>query len=289
LISAAPGAVPEGAPAAELPELVIEPGARMAHYWRDLLLYRELFWFLAWRDVSVRYRQTVLGVAWSILRPLLTMVIFTVLFGRIAKLPSAGVPYTLLVLAGVLPWTFFSSAVSESASALISSANMVSKVYFPRLIVPVSAVIVAVVDLGISFSIFVVMLAFHRLMPDWRILFLPAVVLLALLAAIGPGVWLSALNVKYRDFRYVIPFLLQLGAFVSPVGFSSGVVPEEWRLLYSLNPMVGVIDAFRWCLLGGRTPLDARALVISVVVVLGCLVVGIRYFRATERGFADVI
>ncbi|MBV9566044.1 MAG: ABC transporter permease, partial [Bradyrhizobium sp.] len=236
--------------------IIIEPGRHERNYWRDLWRYRELFRVLAWRDLAVRYKQTVIGLAWALIRPFLTMLVFTIIFGRIAKLPSEGAaPYALMVFAGLLPWSFFSAGLSEASNSLINNANLISKVYFPRLIVPTATVVVAFVDFLISFGIMVMLMAWYRFVPDWRILLLPIFVLFAFLASIGPALWITALNVKYRDFRYVIPFLVQLGLYISPVGFSSGVVPQKWRLLYSLNPMVGVIDGFRWCILGGQSPI----------------------------------
>ena len=239
--------------------VIIEAGRTERHYWLDLWRYRELFQVLAWRDLSVRYKQTVIGVLWALIRPVLTMLVFTIVFGRIAQLPTDGTaPYALMVFAGILPWTFFSTGLSEASSSLINNANLISKVYFPRLIVPTATVVVAFVDLLISFCVLVLLMAWYQFMPDWRILVLPAFVLLAFCASVGPALWTTALTVKYRDFRYIIPFIVQFGLYVSPVGFSSSVVPEQWRLLYSLNPMVGVIDGFRWCILGGQSqPLPA--------------------------------
>ena len=232
-------------------EVVLEAGRADRHYWRDLWRYRELFQVLAWRDIAIRYKQTAIGVAWAVVRPVLTMAIFTVVFGRLAKLPSdGGAPYPLLVLAGMLPWTFASSALSDASGSLVGNANLIGKVYFPRLIVPAAAIVAGFVDFAVGLVILAVMMAAYRFAPDWRVLVLPAFALLALLASLGPSLWIAALNVRYRDFRYVIPFLVQFGLYVSPVGFSSNVVPQKWRLLYSLNPMVGVIDGFRWCLLG---------------------------------------
>jgi len=245
---------------------------------------------LAWRELAVRYKQTVIGVAWAVIRPLLTMVVFTVIFGRVAKLPSDGnAPYPLMVLAGLLPWTFFANGLSEASNSLVNNANLISKVYFPRLIVPTATVVVAFVDFLITFAMLVVMMAWYRFLPDWRILVLPGFVLLAFVASMGPAVWLTSLNVKYRDFRYVIPFIVQFGLYVSPVGFSSSVVPEEWRLLYSMNPMVGVIDGFRWCLLGGQGRLYLPGLAVSVLVAAFFLWFGVRRFRNTEKSFADLI
>ncbi len=270
--------------------IVIEPGRDESNYWRDLWRYRELFYVLAWRDLAVRYKQTAIGAAWALIRPLLTMIVFIVIFGRIAKLPSDGAaPYPLMVFAGMVPWTFFSTGLAEAANSLIGNANLISKVYFPRLIVPTATVGVAFVDLLIAFAILAGMMAWYGIMPSWHVAFLPAFVVLVFVASIGPALWITALNVKYRDFRYVIPFIIQFGLYVSPVGFSSAVVPEDWRLVYSLNPMVGVIDGFRWCLLGGQSRLYLPGLAVSVAVAAFFLWFGIRRFRNTEKTFADLI
>jgi lipopolysaccharide transport system permease protein len=270
--------------------ILIEAGRRERHYWIDLWRYRELFRVLAWRDLSVRYKQTVIGVLWALIRPLLTMLVFTIIFGQIARLPADGTaPYSLMVFAGILPWTFFSSGLSEASNSLINNANLISKVYFPRLIVPTATVVVAFVDFLISFFILILMMAWYHFLPDWRMLVLPAFVLLAFFASVGPALWITALNVKYRDFRYVIPFIVQFGLYVSPVGFSSHVVPEQWRLLYSLNPMVGVIDGFRWCILGGQSELYVPGLAMSVGVTAFFLWFGIQRFRKMEKSFADLI
>lgn len=271
-------------------EVILEAGRADRNYWADLWRYRELFQVLAWRDVAIRYKQTAIGVAWAVIRPVLTMVIFTVIFSRLAKLPSeGGAPYPLMVFAGLLPWTFFSTALADASNSLVSNANLISKVYFPRLIVPTATVVAAFVDFAISLLIMACMMVWYRFVPDWRILLLPAFVLLALLASLGPALWITAVNVRYRDFRYVIPFLVQFGLYVSPVGFSSSVVPEKWRLLYSLNPMVGVIDGFRWCLLGGRTAIYWPGMGMSVLAVVVGLWIGLRQFRKLERTFADLI
>ena len=271
-------------------ELILESGRTERHYWRDLWRYRELFQVLAWRDVAVRYKQTYIGVAWAVIRPFLTMVVFTVIFGKVAKLPApSAVPYALLVFAGMLPWQFFATALGEASNSLIGNANLISKVYFPRLIVPTATVVVALVDLLISFVILAGMMLWYQFIPGWQLLLLPVFVLLAFVASLGPSLWITALNVKYRDFRYVIPFLVQFGLYVSPVGFSSGVVPEKWRLLYALNPMVGVIDGFRWCILGGRAPLDRTSCGIGLAVIVFFLWLGIRKFRQMEKSFADLI
>src|SRR5881409_2614592 len=243
--------------------IIIEPGRTEKNYWADLWRYRELFLILAWRDVSVRYKQTIIGLAWAVIRPFLTMVVFTVVFGRIAALPSGGAPYALMVFAAMLPWSLFSSALGEASNSLIGNERLISKVYFPRLIIPTATVVTAFVDFHISFVILLGLMVYYRFVPSWNILLLPLFIVMALLASLGPGLWITALNVKYRDFRYVIPFLVQFGLYVSPVGFSSSVVPEKWRLLYSLNPMVGVIDGFRWALLRGQSSLDWSVVLLS--------------------------
>jgi lipopolysaccharide transport system permease protein len=270
--------------------IVIEAGQSERNYWLDLWRYRELFRVLAWRDLSVRYKQTAIGVLWALIRPFLTMLVFTIIFGRIAKLPAVGgAPYALLVFAGILPWTFFSTGLSEAANSLITNEKLITKVYFPRLIVPIATLVVAFVDFLISFCILLLLMGWYRYLPDWRMLVLPVFALLAFLASVGPSLWITALNVKYRDFRYVIPFIVQFGLYVSPVGFSSSVVPERWRLLYSLNPMVGVIDGFRWCILRGQSELYPAGLLISVAVIGFFLWFGVRHFRKTEKTFADLI
>lgn len=270
-------------------ELIIEAGRSQRQYWRDLWRYRELFYFLAWRDILVRYKQTAIGMIWALIRPFLTMVVFTVVFGNLAKLPSQGVPYPILVFSAMLPWQFFANSLSECSNSLISNANLISKVYFPRLVVPTSAVIVSFVDFTISGIILVGLMAWYNFIPSWRILTLPLFVAIAFMAAMGAGLWLAALNVKYRDFRYVVPFIIQFGLYISPVGFSSSIVPQEWRLLYSLNPMVGVIDGFRWAILGGEAQLDWSGFGVSFGLVTLLFISGVRYFRAYERTFADVI
>ena len=270
--------------------LVLEPGRAERHYWRDLWAYRELFAILAWRDVSVRYKQTVIGVAWAVIRPFLTMVIFTVVFGRLAKLPSeGGAPYPILVFAGMLPWFLFSTILSEASNSLIGNAGLVGKVYFPRIIIPTSSAVVALVDFGINLAILFGLMIWYGFMPSWRIALLPAFIVLTMVASLGPAFLVTALNVKYRDIRYIIPFIVQFGVYVSPVGFSSAVVPEKWRFWYSLNPMVGVIDGFRWCVMGGESRLYVPGFLLSLGIVAIFLWVGIAYFRRTERTFADLI
>lgn len=271
-------------------ELILEPGRAAKNYWRDLWRYRELFIILAWRDITVRYKQTVVGALWAVVRPFATMIIFTILFSRIAKLHSEGdVPYALLVMAGMLPWQFFSTSLTESSNSLISNSNLISKVYFPRLIVPAGSVITSFVDFLITLGIMGAMMVWYRFAPDWRIALLPLFVALAFGAAFGAGLWLCALNVEYRDFRYIIPFIVQFGIYVSPVGFSSTVVPEKWRLLYSLNPMVGVIDGFRWALLRGQATLWWPGILASLGLTVLLLLSGVWYFRKMEKTFADVV
>jgi len=271
-------------------EVILEAGRSERHYWRDLWQYRELFRVLAWRDVAVRYKQTVIGAAWALIRPFLTMMVFTVIFGKLANLPSEGTaPYAIMVFAGMLPWTFFSSALGDASNSIVSSAHLISKVYFPRLIIPMAAVGVAFVDFAINFVMLVALMIWYQFVPGWQIGLLPAFVTLALLVSLGPALWLTALNVKYRDFRYILPFLVQLGLYVSPVGYSSAIVPEQWRLLYSLNPMVGVIDGFRWCILGQQSSLYLPSFLLSIGVTTFLLWFGIRQFRKMEMGFADLM
>jgi len=269
-------------------KLIIEAGRTSKHYWKDLWRYRELFYFLAWRDILVRYRQTAIGFAWAILRPLLTMLVLTVVFGRVARLPSEGVPYPVLVFSAMLPWQFFSNSLTESSNSLVTNANLITKIYFPRLVIPASSVIVGMVEFAISFLILAVLLVWYQFMPTWRILFLPLLIVLAFLTALGPGLIVTVLNVKYRDFRYIIPFVVQFGLYVSPVGYSSSRIQGAWRLLYSLNPMVGVIDGFRWAICGNQ-PIYWPGFVISLTLTGLLLVFGLRFFRRMERQFADVI
>ena len=270
--------------------LVIEPGLAEKHYWRDLWRYRELFYVLAWRDISVRYKQTIIGLAWALIQPVATMVVFTVVFSKIAQLPTEGsAPYALLVYAGLLPWQLFATSLTGASSSLIGNAQLISKVYFPRLIVPCSAVVVSFVDFLISFVILVGLMLWYLFLPDWQILTLPLFVLMAFLASLGPGLWITSLNVKYRDFRYIIPFIVQIGLYVSPVGFSSSVVAEDWRLLYSVNPMVGVIDGFRWAILGGESRIYLPGFLLSWCMIAFFLWLGIGQFRKMEKSFADLI
>jgi lipopolysaccharide transport system permease protein len=272
-----------------LTRLIIEPGRAEKNYWHDLWRYRELFYFLAWRDTLVRYKQTAIGVAWALIRPLVTMLVFTIVFGKIAKLPSDGVPYPILVFAAVLPWQFFAGAFSEAGNSLVANSGMLSKIYFPRLIIPTSAVITSFIDFLVSAVILIALMLWYGQWPGWQILTLPLFTLLAFTAAMGCGIWIAALNVTYRDFAYVTPFMLQLGLYISPVGFASSIVPGEWRLLYSLNPMVSVIDGFRWAIIGGNSELYLPGFLLSCAVIALLLVTGIVNFRRTEKTFADVV
>jgi lipopolysaccharide transport system permease protein len=270
--------------------LVIEAGRADRQYWLDLWRYRELFLILAWRDVAVRYKQTVIGALWAFLRPFMTMVVFTVVFGSLAKLPTVGTtPYAVMVFAGLLPWTLFSSVLNEASNSVISNSNLVSKVYFPRMIVPLATVVVALIDFLVSLVILAGLMLWYGIAPGWQILLLPFFVAMALLAAIGPALWAASLIVHYRDFRFLIPFGVQIGLYASPVGFSSKVVPEQFQMLYSLNPMVGVIDGFRWCILGGESPIYWPGFVASIVVIAALLAWGARAFRRSERAFADML
>ncbi|MEK6558265.1 MAG: ABC transporter permease [Candidatus Margulisiibacteriota bacterium] len=272
------------------PVLILEPGRTEKNYWADLWRYRELFLILAWRDISVRYKQTIIGILWAILRPFLTMVVFTVIFGRMAKLPSDGnAPYALMVFAAMLPWSLFSNALTESSNSLIGNEKLISKVYFPRLIIPAATLVSAFIDFLISLIILIGMMVYYQFAPGWHMLLLPFFIILALLASLGPGLWITALNVKYRDFRYIIPFVVQFGLYVSPVGFSSKVVPEQWRMLYSLNPIVGVIDGFRWCMLGGDSTVYLPGFMLSLAIIAFFLWLGVSRFRKTEKTFADLI
>jgi lipopolysaccharide transport system permease protein len=272
-----------------VPKLIIEAGRTEGNYWRDLWRYRELLFFIAWRDILVRYKQTAIGISWALLRPFLTMVVLTVVFGKIANLPSNGIPYPLLVFAATLPWQFFSNSLSEASHSLVGNAHVISKIYFPRLILPAGAVVTSLVDFFISLGLLAVIMVFFGFIPDWRLIVLPFFTVLAFLAALGPGLFLTALNARFRDVRYVIPFIVQFGLFVSPVGFSSNVIPERWRLLYSLNPMVGVIDGFRWALCRGAEGFYLPGLILSLTVTALFLSLGIWYFRKTEKSFADII
>lgn len=272
-------------------ELTIEAGRAERHYWRDLWRYRELLGFLAWRDIKVRYKQTVLGAAWALIQPAITLVVFTFVFGRLAKMPAGNLPeetYPLLVMAGLLPWQLFANALTAASGSLVGNTHLISKVYFPRLLVPLGSIAVALVDFLFVLALYAVLCVWFGLWPDWRLLLMPLYIVLALGAALGAGLWLAALTVRFRDFRFVLPFLIQVGVFLSPVGFSTSNVPN-WRLLYSFNPLVGIIDGFRWCLLRGDSALFWPAQVIAIVMIAVLLWSGLWFFRRTERGFADII
>ena len=271
-------------------DLIIEPNKTTADFVLELLKFRELFFFMAWRDILVRYKQTVIGVAWSVIRPLLSMVIFTVIFGRVAKLPSEGsAPYPIMVFSALLPWQYFANSMQSSSESMIRAQNMVSKIYFPRLILPTSAVLVSAVDFVISFVLLCLLMLMYRFMPSPYMILLPVFFLPATLAALGVGYWFSAVGVRYRDFRHIMPFIVQFGLYVSPVGFSSSVIPERWRLIYSLNPMVGVIDGFRWCIQGTADSMYLPGFIISMISSSLVFYFGLRYFRKTEKTFADFI
>lgn len=270
-------------------ERIIEAGYRDSQYLLELWHYRELFYFLAWRDILVRYKQTAVGVAWALIKAIVTLVVLTVVFGRVAQLPSDGVPYPLLVFAAMLPWQFFAGALTDCSNSLVGNGDLISKIYFPRLIVPGSAMIVSLIDFAISCGILALLLAWFGFAPDWRILTLPLFVVLAAALTFGAGLWFAALTTEYRDFRFVVGFIVQLGLYISPVGFSSSVIPEEWRALYSLNPLVGIIDGFRWAILGGTPDFYWPGLAMSIAFALLLLASGLWYFRRTERRFADVI
>lgn len=254
----------------------------------ELWEYRELVYFLAWRDISVRYKQTVLGAAWAIIQPFFTMIVFSLFFGRLAQVPSDGVPYPIFSYAGLLPWQFFATAIGNSSNSLVGSANLLSKVYFPRLAIPIASVIPALVDFVIAFVVLLGMMLFYGIAPTLNVVWLPLLLLLALVTALGVGLWLSALNVEYRDIRYTIPFITQFWMFASPVAYPSSMVPEQWRWLYALNPMVGVIEGFRWALLGTETA-PGLMVIVSTLAALALLVSGAFYFRRMEKTFADVV
>ena len=271
-------------------DLIIEPSKGTGDFILELLKYRELFFFMAWRDILVRYKQTVVGIAWSVIRPFLSMVVFTVIFGRVAKLPTEGsAPYPIMVFSALLPWQYFSSSMSSSAGSVMRAGGMISKIYFPRLILPTSAVLVSAVDFLISFAMLCILMVVYGFVPSPYIVLLPVFFIPATLTALGIGFWFSAVGVKYRDFNYILPFIVQFGMYVSPVGFSSSVIPERWRLIYSLNPMVGVIDGFRWCIQGTEVSLYPPAFIISIVSSLIMFYYGLRFFRKTEKTFADFI
>lgn len=271
-------------------DLVIEPNKTTSDFIYELLKYRELFFFLAWKDILVRYKQTVIGIAWSVIRPLLSMIIFTVIFGRVAKLPTEGnVPYPIMVFSALLPWHYFANSMQASSESLLKASHMISKIYFPRIILPTSSVLVSAIDFVISFVMLCMLMMLYRFAPSPYIFLLPIFFIPATITALGLGYWISAISVKYRDFRQIMPFIVQFGLYVSPVGFSSSIIPEKWRLLYSLNPMVGVIDGFRWCIQGTAASLHIPSFIISIIASTIIFMSGLRYFRKTEKAFADFI
>ena len=271
-------------------DLILESGKTSRQYWQDLWHFRELFLILSWRDISVRYKQTIIGVLWAFLRPLLTMVVFTVIFGKIAKLPSEGdAPYAIMVYAALLPWQFFASAVNQSSQSLTGNAQLISKVYFPRMIIPSSSIITDIIDFVVSSAILLVLMVYYQFYPTWNIVMIPFFLIIALITALGIGLYITSMNVKFRDFRYVIPFIMQFGLYISPVGFSSNVIPDKYRFWYSLNPMVGVIDGFRWAILGDGSQPYWPGFILSLFVMFFFLWLGIRTFRRMEKTFADMI
>ncbi len=271
-------------------EIIIRPGKKISHYWKELWAYRELFLFLSWKDILIRYKQAALGISWSIVRPFLTMVVFTIVFGKVAKLPSdTGVPYPIMVFAAMLPWQFFATSLQEGSNSLINNSGLISKVYFPRIIIPVSTIVVSLIDFLISFLLLVGLMVWFRYLPSVNLLAIPLFLIVAILPSLGTGLWIASLNVRYRDFKFIVPFIVQFGLYISPVGFSSSVVPEKFRLLYSVNPMVGVIDGFRWAVTGNNTGIFLPGLYMSISLSLLLLLSGFWYFRKTERTFADVI
>ncbi|MHC9544286.1 MAG: ABC transporter permease [Vulcanimicrobiota bacterium] len=269
--------------------ICIEAGKTNKQYFKDLWIYRELFLFLAWRDILLRYKQTVIGVAWSVIRPLLTMIVFVIVFGKLAKMPSYGIPYSILVFSAMIPWQFFSNTLTEGGNSLIANASLVSKVYFPRIIIPTTYLLVSVVDFLISLFLFCFLMLFERFIPAWTIIFLPLFLLQITIISLGLTYLISAMNARYRDFRYILSFIIQFGVYISPIGFCSSLVPEKWRIIYSLNPLVGVIDGFRWCISGNSSFIYIPGILTSLTVTMILFVVGVRYFRSVENSIADVI
>jgi len=270
-------------------EIIIEPRKAEKNYWKDVYRYHQLFFFMAWKEFLIRYKQTVMGVAWSVVRPLLTMFVFTFIFGTVAKMPSSGVPYQILVYSGLLPWHFFSESFTHCSNSLVQNNNLISKIYFPRIIIPASSIIVSLLDLIISFAVFTIIMIYKGFTPSVNMVFLPLLIALTALFAYSVGIFFAALNVKYRDIKYVVPFIVQFGLYISPVGFSATAIPEKWSMLYSLNPMVGIINSFRWAIIGHDYRIDFIPLTVSMIVTLLLLGMAIWYFRRTERTFADVI
>lgn len=271
--------------------IIIEPGRSEKNYWKDLWHFKELFYILTWRDIKVKYKQTILGVLWAVIRPLLTMLVFTVVFGRVANMQQQStVPYAIIVFAGLLPWQFFSNALTECSNSLIGNTNLITKVYFPRMIIPVSSIFTSFIDFFISFIILLGLFLVYGYTPPAEIFAMPLFWIFAFFASFGPGLYLTALNVKYRDFRYLIPFIVQFGLFISPVGYASSQIPEKWQWLYSLNPMVGVIDGFRWCIVSDApNPMLKYPFYISIGITIFFLWLSIWQFRRMEKNFADLI
>ena len=270
-------------------DIVIEPRSTILGYWKEIWNFKNLFYFLAWRDVKIRYKQTAIGIAWSLLKPVITLVVFTIVFGVLAKFPADGAPYPILVFSALLPWQFFANCFSDSGNSILLNANIISKVYFPRLIIPVSSTFGNIIDFMISFALLVIMLFLYGLNPGWRILVIPFFLLISLIVSLGLGLLVASVNVKYRDFKYLLPVIIQAGMYLSPIGFSSSIIPQKWQLLYSLNPMVGVIDGFRWAIIGGKSTLYIPGLLLSIVLSVLLLIAGIIYFKKTEKKFADFI
>lgn len=270
-------------------DLIIKPNQNNKDYFKEILKFKDLLILLTWRDILVRYKQTVIGILWALIRPLLTMVVFTIVFGNIAKMPTeSSAPYAILVYSALLPWQFFATGFSACANSLVSGGKMLSKIYFPRLVLPISSVLTSFVDFAVSFVILLGLMAFYQFIPSWNIMFLPLFVLLTFFTVISTGVLIAALNVEYRDFRYIIPFIVQFGLYISPVGFSSSIVPEKYQFIYSLNLMVGIIDGFRWCILVSDT-LNVQSILVSTVITTILLIISLRVFRNLERTFADKI
>lgn len=283
-----PSSSPASLASSEAHFLIEPPRGWVALELRELWLYRELLFFLAWRDIKLRYKQTALGAAWAILQPLLTMVIFSVIFGQLAKLPSDGIPYPIFTYTALLPWQLFAFALTNSSNSLINSQNLISKVYFPRLIIPLASTLAGVIDFAFAFLVLLGMMAYYRMVPTTAIAYLPLFLILALLSALAVGIWLSALSVEYRDVRYIVPFLTQFWMYATPIAYSSSLIPENWRLLYGLNPMTGVVEGFRWALLGMQTS-GGIMIAVSAAVVVVMFISGLYYFRRMENNFADVI
>jgi lipopolysaccharide transport system permease protein len=274
---------------ADLPVTIIEPSKgwvslKLAELWE----YRELLYFLTWRDIKVRYKQTALGAAWAIIQPFFTMIVFSLFFGNLAKIPSDGIPYPIFAYAALVPWTFFASGLGQASNSLVGSANLIKKVYFPRLAVPISTVLSGIVDFGLAFVVLLGMMLWFEIVPTLAILWLPFFLLLALVTSLGVGLWLSAMNVQFRDVRYLVPFLTQFWMFATPIAYPSSLLPDSWRTVYALNPMVGVVEGFRWALLGTNTAPGA-IIIVSTVAALTILVSGAFYFRRMEKTFADVV